>query len=236
MAGVMDVRIRMFFSACFVLLSIVGRAQTSTTNGWIVSSHEQKLSKKWSLLSDFQLRSADHFRYVETALIRPAIQYKIADEKSAAFGYAYVGSWEREGAERSFEIEHRVWQQFVLESKLSKTEVTNRLRLEQRFLQTEKDFDFAQRLRYYLRFQIPFSSGTEFKRGAFLGLQNEIFFNIHNKEAVNNRLFDQNRALAGIGFRFSEALDVEAGYLFRYQIEEERLRNHILQLTAITSF
>jgi len=37
---------------------------------------------------------------------------------------------------------------------------------------------------------MPLSSGTEFKRGAFIGLQNEIFFNVQNKEAVNNRFFD----------------------------------------------
>ena len=236
MADVIDVRRRLLFVSCFVLLAVVGKTQTSTTNGWFVSSHKQKISEKWTLLSDLQLRSADQFNYLATLLIRPAIQYKIADKKSAALGYAYLGNWEREGSERSFEIEHRVWQQFVLESKLSKTEITNRLRLEQRFLQGENCFDFTQRLRYYFRFQVPFSSGTEFKRGAFLGLQNEIFFNIQNKEAVNNRFFDQNRAFAGIGFRFSEALDVEAGYLFRYQIEEEKLRNHILQLTATTSF
>lgn len=236
--SIMNFSVKGFVSGVvwFFLFETYGHSQTNTANGWLVSSHEQELAKGWSLLSDLQIRSADHLQYLETVLIRPAIQYKLNDKHRVALGYAYLGNWERDGPEKGFELEHRAWQQYLVEGKLNKTEVTNRLRLEQSFLQQESDYDFSQRLRYYLRFQVPLSNDKEFKRGAFIGLQNEIFLNIQNKEKVNNNLFDQNRALAGIGYRFSDVLDVEAGYLYRYQIEEEKMHNHILQVTATTSF
>lgn len=224
------------FSAGFIFLFLLaGHAQKQTVNGWLVSSHEKELFRKWSLLSDLQLRSADRLQYVETVLIRPAIQYKLNNKHSVALGYAYLGNWEREEAGKIFELEHRSWEQYMVENRWGKTEVTNRLRLEQRFLQQNGRFDFSQRIRYYLRFEVPLSKQGKDEPGAFIGLQNELFLNIQNKEKVNNKLFDQNRAFAGIGYRFSDKLDVEGGYLYRYQIEEEKIENHIFQLTVTTS-
>jgi len=211
-----------------VLLTGTGFTQSSTFNGWLASFHEQELSPKWSLLSDIQVRSADQFRSVENILLRPALNYKLTDRQSVAMGYLYLGTWMEKNT-RTFNLEHRIWEQYRLETKINKTNMTNRFRLEQRFLQKEQKFNFVQRFRHYIRFQIPFIKQKEFKKGVFLGLQNEVFLNIQHKEKVNNRFFDQNRAYTAIGYKFSTAVQVEAGYLYRYQITDEKKNNHILQ-------
>lgn len=221
---------------CAMLLLKSSEAQTSTSNGWFFSNHQQTLSKAWSLLSDVQFRSADHFGYLETVLIRPGLQYKISNKHSVVAGYAYLGNWEEINSKKEFDLEHRAWEQYNLKLMAGNIEINNRLRLEQRFLEASNGFDFVQRLRYYIRSQIPFVKKKEFTNGAFAALQNEVFLNIQNKEAVNGRFFDQNRLYGSLGYRFTKKVDVEAGYLFRYQIEEKKERNHILQLVLTTSF
>lgn len=207
----------------------------SSVHGWLAFSHEQELSKKWKLLGDVQFRSAKNMEYLETILLRPGISYSFSETFSAALGYAYLGNWEKEGAEKSFDKEHRSWQQVQKESKAGRIELTNRLRLEQRFVEGSSSYDFSQRLRYYLRAQMPLRKSSEFTRGWFLGVQDEVFVNVQNKEKVNGRFFDQNRAFFSVGFRFLKAFDLEAGYLYRYQIEEEKMHHHIVQCQVTTS-
>lgn len=211
------------------------QAQIATFNGWFFSNHEQELSKKMSFLSDIQFRSGDQFKDVETVLLRFGLQYKRSEIQSTAIGYAYLGNQQETNGNKSFDLEHRTWEQYSVKLKWGKTETSQRLRLEQRFLQAHNGFDFVQRLRYYIRTQIPLIKGKDFKKGAFLGLQNEVFLNILHNENTNNRIFDQNRAFGSFGYRFSENMDIELGYLYRYQIEEEKLQNHILQLVVATS-
>ncbi len=60
----------------------------------------------------------------------------------------------------------------------------------------------------------------EFSKGWYAGIQNEVFLNAQNKENINDSFFDQNRVYAGLGYRFSKKIDLEAGYMYRYQVEE----------------
>ena len=209
-------------------------AQTTENTGWLVLQYEQKLSEKVSAAADIQWRSSHAFTYLQTILIRPYLSYAINDKQAVAAGYTYFGTWEREEGKKVFELEHRIWQHFQLEGKVKQVEVTNRLRLEQRFL---KDAVFAQRLRYYIRGQLPIVANKNFTKGLFLGLQDEIFLNIQNRKAVNNSFFDQNRAFTGLGYRFNEVIDIEAGYMYRYQVEEvNKVHNHLFQLKVDTKF
>lgn len=227
------------FAIGFALLSAVAsgvRAQTSTFNAWFFSNHQQKLSEKWNLLSDVQWRSSDRLKFLQTILIRPGLRYDFSKKQSVAVGYAYLGNWEETAGKRTFALEHRVWEQYNLKLTAGRIEINNRVRLEQRFLEASRGFDFAQRFRYYIRSQLPLVNRENFTKGIYVALQNEIFLNIQNKEAANNRFFDQNRLYGFLGYRFSKKLDVETGYLFRYRITKEAQRNHIVQLVVATSF
>lgn len=191
---------------CFIILALFGNttAQTSTYNGWFVFNYDHKLSNKFSFISDVQVRSANNWNYVKTLLVRPALQYNFSKARSTALGCAYFAHWNRDNVAKTFEAEHRIWEQYNIKLAPGSTEMTHRLRLEQRFIGKGTDYDFAQRLRYYLRTQIPFVRTKEFTKGSFVALQNEIFLNVQNKENVNNHFFDQNRTYAALGNRFSK--------------------------------
>lgn len=231
----MHYKVSLIFICLFQYICCNLFAQTSTFNGWFFSNHNQEITNKWSLLSDIQFRSGDQFKKAETILLRFGLQNTFTEKQSAAAGYAYLGNWQETSNIETLEPEHRIWEQYNLDITLPNTEMSHRLRLEQRYVQGDKGFDFSQRVRYYIRTQIPLTKNADLKKGTFLGLQNEVFLNVQHKDNVNNRFFDQNRAFVSFGYRFSKKTDVELGYLYRYQIEEEEMHNHILQMVVSTS-
>ncbi|WP_285544462.1 DUF2490 domain-containing protein [Dyadobacter frigoris] len=223
---------------CLFLLSFQQTsAQTIEHNGWLFWSHQQKISERWQFSADVQVRSADKLNYLNTLLIRPGIGYKIADNQTITVGYTYFGTWDKENQHKVYEPENRIFEQFQIENEIQRTEITNRFRYEQRFLNLQNSKAFAQRFRYYVQAQIPLFTNPLFTKGLYLSVQNELFLNAQGKDQVNNHFFDQNRSYAGPGYRFSESLDLEIGYMFRYQIEKEaNMRNNILQVVIKTSF
>jgi hypothetical protein len=120
------------------------------------------------------------------------------------------------------------------------TTLNHRFRLEQRFISKSAAINnsletygnnFANRFRYFFRDIVPFNGKKNFTKGAFAGLQNEIFINIGDKSSVNKKYFDQNRAYLALGYRFSRELDVEIGYLNQYisGLNQAFSNNHNIQ-------
>ncbi|MNR03834.1 hypothetical protein D3C85_1197500 [compost metagenome] len=71
----------------------------------------------------------------------------------------------------------------------------------------------------------------------FAALQNELLFNIQNKEQLNGSLFDQNRAYLAVGYRVSKSFDIEAGYLNqRIKGANNNTVNNVAQLALYTRF
>jgi hypothetical protein len=159
-------------------------------------------------------------------------------------GYAYIATNGRTAnGDKTFRPEQRIWQQYTYSHKLGKhISVAHRFRLEQRFLgetaNNKNDDYFAQRFRYFVRGIIPFKNDSAvFAKGPFLALQNEVFFNVQNKNRVNKHFFDQNRAYVAVGYRVSKKFDVEAGYLNQYiNLAETYTLNHVAQLAIYTRF
>ncbi len=216
-------------------------AQENHFSGWGALFHTQRFSKHWGASFDAQFRSANKYDYLRNTLLRPSVNYYFGN-KMAALGYAYIATNGRNAAgEHTFRPESRIWQQLIVNQKLGKaTILQHRFRLEQRFVGNTtslNDHYFSQRLRYFARAVIPFRHNTVFTKGPFIGLQNEVFINIQNKDKVNGHLFDQNRAYAAIGYRFSKKMDAEIGYLNQYTRHRELYTiNNVLQLAFYTRF
>lgn len=232
-------KILLFIGLSFFFCKI-SFSQTVTENtGWLAWFNSYKFSKKFGLTSDVQFRSADKWQFVRNILIRPGITYYINNKSNATVGYAFIGSYNRlpEPAKNAL-TEHRIWEQYIYNLKINQVTLQNRLRLEQRFIERQNDRIFTQRLRYFARLIIPLTKQqTSFNKGMFAALQDEIFFNIQHKEKLNNSFFDQNRAYAAIGYRFSSKFDVEAGYLNQYSNgASTNVSNNVIQLAFYTRF
>ncbi len=211
-------------------------AQTTENKAWFFLSHTQEASKKWNVLADVQVRSSNKVKRVESLLLRSALSYNLNDHHSIALGYAYKGDWEEELAKLKYQLEHRIYQQYLYSHNLKRTELTVRFRLEQRFVKEEDTFDFSQRLRSFLSFQIPISANKDFSKGLYAALQNEVFMNVLHKENVNNHFLDQNRFYVAFGYRWNTKIDTEIGYYNWQQKEsDETTVSNVVQLMFTTT-
>lgn len=209
-------------------------AQNQENGAWLFLSHTQQLNKKFDILADVQLRSADHFSTFSAILVRTALSYNFDKAHSFAVGYAHKGDWEMEDDHKVYVPEHRVYEQYLYNFKLQRMEMMVRGRLEQRLVMDEK-YEFSQRARLLLSAQIPLVTDKDFTKGIYANIQNEVFLNVQHKERVNGSLLDQNRPYISAGYRFGKALDMEFGYTRWFQREEDGDKvTHVMQL-MITS-
>jgi hypothetical protein len=191
-------------------------AQTYETQSWLFITHQQTISSKFDLLTDVQLRTANKFDYLNTLLLRGALSYNFNKKHSAALGYAYKGDWEHELEGTVYMLENRIYQQYLYNFKIHRTEISARARLEQRWIK-EESILFSQRVRAFISAQIPLIADTGFTKGLYTGIQNELFLNVQHKQQVNNSLFDQNRSFVSLGYRWSKKIDTELGYMHWFQ-------------------
>jgi hypothetical protein len=212
-------------------------AQGSALSGWFFLSHTQKLTGKWSYMTDVQFRSSSAFTYLQNTLIRPGLLYELTDQQSVGVGYTYFATRNQTEKVNTFEPENRIFEQYVHKFKIKRFILNNRLRLEQRFIQKTTGDIFAQRLRHQIQAHFFLITVGNLNRNLYLNLQNEIFMNVQNQHKINNNFFDQNRPYAALGYAISEKLQLEVGYYYRFQVEEKmRNKEGIFQLLITTDF
>jgi len=225
------------FMVLTALILVIGQklsAQHQENNAWLFLSHTQKISDKFDVLADVQLRSSDHLTYFSSVLLRTALSYNFNDNQSFAVGYAHKGDWEKESGDEIYMPENRIYEQYLHSFTAERMELTIRGRLEQRFVRDEGK-QFSQRARLMLSAQIPLVADRDFSRGIYANLQNEVFLNIQNKDQVNGSVLDQNRPYVSAGYRFNKHLDIEFGYTRWMQREADGDQTtHVMQL-MITS-
>lgn len=192
--------------------------------GWLATFNTFKTGKKTSIHNDIQWRSTDNITHMQTFLFRAGLNVSVRKNMIVTGGYAYISNRRVIGSVSGYAPEHRIWEQLIVNQKISKLSLAHRFRLEQRFISktavennniVNDGSVFANRLRYFVRSVLPLQKSTGFSRGAFLALQNEIFLNIGNKANVNGELFDQNRLYLAAGYRLSPKLDLETGYMWQ---------------------
>ena len=222
----------------FIISPVLLFAQTKEQSAWFAFLNTTKINNRWGLQFDVQFRSADEVKYVRNYLFRSAIAYTFDKKNNLSIGHTIYET--NTGATPSVTLnEHRITEQYVHTESIKSIAITNRFRLEQRFIEkTPATNVFSQRFRYFLKVLIPLAKQeSAFKKGLFATVQDEIFLNIQNKGSINGSLFDQNRVYAGIGQRFSPKLDVEIGYMSSFQKRSSvDLRNSVMQLAFFTRF
>ncbi len=218
-----------------LLFSQLAFSQDHSSAGWAAWFNGVRIKEsRWGLHSDVQLRTGNDWHSSATLLIRPGINYHLTHNQTISAGYAATLTTGQTNGITGRLGEHRIWEQYALFSKLLGIPVQHRFRLEQRFLRRADETVFAQRARYFIRGIIPLQQPVEepLARGGFVSLQNELFFNIQHRSATNGNVFDQNRAYASIGYRFSRRYDVEAGYMNQFVLRNASPNTlvHIVQI------
>ena len=183
---------------------------------WAGYYHSTKLNEKWALSGDAQIRTSQWTNKWSQFLFRYGANYSLKNRVTLTVGFAYFKSAEYTTSALLWKSEFRPWQEIAWKNNFHKINFTQRLRTEERFMQTVADeklsgnYQFMWRTRYKFEVQIPLGK-TKFD--AIAG--NEIMV---NPGYMNSSIFfDQNRSSAGFNFHANQKSNFQLQYVKIYQ-------------------
>ncbi|MCU0435277.1 MAG: DUF2490 domain-containing protein [Bacteroidia bacterium] len=237
----------MKWKVCFWLLGLLPgflcaqspRRYDDQFHAWYVIMGNHRLTSKWGLHTEVQLRRAGIISPTQQHLFRVGADYRLRDNIifTAGYCYVYTGSYGKQPTSLPFN-EHRGWQQVLLTHAIGRARFQHRYRLENRWLERynstsqRNEVVYVNRFRYRLQLTIPINK-VEMTSGTFFAAVNdELWVNFGKQIRFN--VFDQNRAYAGFGYQFNAACNVQLGYLNQLIFKSDGIRvenNHTLQLS-----
>ena len=208
-----------------LLLPVLAVAQSTRITdrnsiGWLGYSGTFQLTEKVGIHTEYQWRRTQFIENWQQSLLRVGVNYKLTPEMTARVGYAWAETFAYgiplNGFGKTFS-EHRAYEMLQINSKVKPFDLSHRLMLEQRWVGryasaesvTEDEFLYMNRLRYMMRWQLPFKSSGD--RIPYLAVYDEIFIGFGNN--VGENIFDQNRLGILLGCQVNKTLRVEGGYL-----------------------
>lgn len=179
------------------------------TGGWLMCFNQTRLHDKWSIHAEAQYRSFEITPKTEQMLLRGGINYHINNSAFTSIGFAYVGNYafDKEQLSGVQVSEDRIWQQFLMRNNVGRCLFEHRYRLEQRWMQSNNNNRYLNRIRYLLRVTVPLNKKEIEKNTLFLSFYDEIF--IH----FSSTPFDRNRLYGAMGYQFSPNANIQLGYL-----------------------
>ena len=199
------------------------RLKDNNAIGWYTYTGTFKLNNRLSIHSEYQWRRDDVITSWQQSLLRTGINYLINPKLTVRLGYANIETYNYgdipiNGFGKQF-TEHRLYQMATLTDKINIADISHRFMLEQRWigrysnlnLTKEDDWIFVNRLRYMFRVQIPFKGKSIVNKTPYFSFYDEVFIGFGKN--VNENVFDQNRLGILIGYKFSQVIKIEFGYL-----------------------
>lgn len=192
-----------------LVLPFFAMSQESDLGNWLIYIGNKKLNSKWNIHNEVQYRNYNAVGDLEQLLLRTGVGYNLSENNNnLLLGYGYILSenYIGETDDKISVNEHRIFQQFTTKQNLGKVGLSHRYRFEQRFVED----DFKMRFRYFLGIKIPLHYKEEGENPLYLSVYNEIFLN------TKSSVFDRNRVFGGLGYKFSDNLRFELGYMNQF--------------------
>ncbi|WP_340154511.1 DUF2490 domain-containing protein [uncultured Winogradskyella sp.] len=191
-----------------LLLPFFALGQGSNLGNWLIYIGNKKLNSKWNIHNEVQYRNYNAIGDLEQLLLRTGVGYNLTEGNNLLLGYGYILSenYIGESDDKVSVNEHRIFQQFTTKQNVGKVSLSHRYRFEQRFVES----DFKMRLRYFLGLKIPLQYKEGGNNPLYVSLYNEIFLN------TESSVFDRNRVFGGLGYKFSDNLRFELGYMNQF--------------------
>tara|TARA_R110002049_G_scaffold20225_1_gene74645 strand:- start:58 stop:741 length:684 start_codon:yes stop_codon:yes gene_type:complete len=192
-----------------LVLPFFAMSQDSNLGNWLIYIGNKKLNSKWNIHNEVQYRNYNALGDLEQLLLRTGVGYNLSENNdNILLGYGYILSENYVGdSDDKISInEHRIFQQFTTKQKVGSVGLSHRYRFEQRFVED----DFKMRFRYFLGINVPLQYKQDAKNPLYLSFYNEIFLN------TKSSVFDRNRVFGGLGYKFSDNLRMELGYMNQF--------------------
>ena len=207
----------------FISNNIKGQNPDENLGNWFMYFGTHKLSEKYSLHYETQLRNYELVSNFNQLLPRVGLNYHIDKNTSLTAGYAFIPTQNvfDQGWGEEMVAENRIWEQFILKNVVNRVKIRHRYRLEQRWVKLGEETTYKNRARYMLSVKLPISKNED--SPLFISLYDEIFLNISDNP------FDQNRLFAALGYQFNKQMNFQVGYL---RHRSENLKLNRLQLAV----
>jgi len=207
-----------------LILPVLAISQESNFGNWLLYIGNKQINEKWNIHNEVQFRNYNAIGDLEQLLIRVGLGYNLTNNNNnLLLGYGYILSqnYLRNVNEKNSINEHRIFQQFINKQNVGKLKLSHRYRFEQRFIEN----DFKLRFRYFLGLKYPlFNTNNDYK--IYISVYNEIFLN------TKPTVFDRNRLYGGLGYKISNNINLEIGYM--NQFFENSGRDQFNIITFIT--
>lgn len=227
------------FAVFFTCVSISSFAQRTKevqnqNHFWWSINSTVKVFKQWSVIGDLHIRRTNYLKNNNFYYTQIGAAYAINKNLSVSFAGGHMWLANRTATTELFVNENRLVQQIQLNQPLGKVLLSQRFRLEERWIQKvvnnqlTDSYRYTTRYRYQLGLTIPLSKNRYVPT---IALSDELMLQTGKDIVYNN--FDQNRLFAGIKQQITPSLAVDFGYM---RVFQQRLsgyqynRNHTIRL------
>ncbi|MBC7901840.1 MAG: DUF2490 domain-containing protein, partial [Gemmatimonadaceae bacterium] len=132
------------------------KAKTSVNQIWGGYFNQTRLSDKWGIWAEAQLRTKEELvTDLSVGIARLGLTYYVNDASKLTAGYAFVNFFPSDNHKKISQPEHRIWQQFQWHTKFQRNWLMQWFRLEERFRRKIKNdstlsdgYLFNYRVRY----------------------------------------------------------------------------------------
>lgn len=194
-----------FILQAFPLCAFASSHQEDDLGLWLLTNVKLPISEKFYTKFQISPRLLDNTTDINQFILHSLLGYKINDNISVSQGHA----WNTTYIPR-VRREQRIYQELILEKELSKFDIENRFRLDERFIQNSDSV--VIRPRYRLQTTIPMTKDKKWNLVFF----DELFVNLNSASGGPKQGIDQNRIYAGIKKILSENISLEAGYQLQH--------------------
>ncbi len=180
-------------------------SQGSDFGNWMIYFGNNKLNEKFNIHNEVQYRNYNAVGDLEQLLLRTGLGYNLTpNNNNLLLGYGFIRSENYQNLDTKLVLnEHRIYQQFITKQSFGRVIFSHRYRLEERFVAD----NFKMRFRYFLATNVALNHKLLVPNTIYLSAYNEIFIN------AKNQLFDRNRIYGGLGYKVSNNLKLEIGYM-----------------------
>lgn len=196
---------KIFFLVTSILISQASYPQSEmkdATGTWLVIGGNHQITEKWKIPTVGIIRYYNLSEATEFGFFRTGLTYAPNSNYNFTLGAAYLDTQPFDHNEfETLTTQKWIYEEFCYNSNFYRTKISQRMRLEQRWISKPEESIFNARLRYRLQFTRKISKNLYVK--AF----DEPFFNL--KEGNIN----QNRFYVGLGRKVAHNINVEIGYM-----------------------
>jgi len=183
---------------------------------WLIWNGTLQFTDRWFLFTESQLRSWETTSDFEEFFLRAIGLYQTSEKTWLGLGYSWIKKdpYQDQGEEST---ENRLMYQFTGKQNWRVSVFEHRLRLEQRWIETNGDTHYENRFRYRLQYTVPLGKDSIGPRTPFLNFNNEIFIRFGNVD----KNFGQNRLYGAWGWQFDRLSNLQLGLLWKHTGQSE---------------